>query len=54
MSASSRFKALTDHICYQEEVLAKISQHPDSVLANNPEMMKKFMSKYYHKFSSRY
>ena len=33
--------------------MATVSQHPDpdSVLANNPEIVKKYVSKYHNKFS---
>ena len=28
-----------------------VSQYPDSILASNPELVKKYVSKYHNKFS---
>ena len=39
------------NIFHQDELLATVSQYPDSILTNNPEMVKKYVSKYHNKFS---
>ena len=37
--------------CVQEDLLSEVSRCPDSILLNNPETVRKYVTKYRHKFS---
>ena len=41
----------THYLFEQEELLYAVSRHTDGILSNNPETVRKYVTKYRHKFS---
>ena len=50
VSLLSITRNIIDH-CLQEELLKQVAQYEDNIVNSNPEMVKKYVTKYYNKFS---